>query len=459
MPLVRHRERRRGARRGGGLSGPGVPRDLLRPLVDRTLAVVRADARARPPIPAPASLAPLLHFRHLASKAVETVVAALDHDPELRERIRERLTEREIGRVGWLWLTRPEGWDTELSAALGELAGDDGAPSALDIGSEGQLRRRLAGAERAAARSEELRSRAEAELARLRDEHVALVAAHDQLRAALDPARADATAAREERARAVGDLKATEKRLAARDEERAVLRARVVELEAALADASARAARAALAAEAAPATATGGVDPAVLAGLADRVERAIGDAALALDALRSGAGIEVREAAALAPAVAPAPPRRRPLGMPRGLTDDSVQAAQWLLTERPALLVDGYNVSMAAWPDADIAAQRTRLVRLLTDLAARSPGLLVEIVFDGDDVAAGAPALPARAGVNVRFTPPDVEADDELLAMIGRFPVTRPVVVASSDRRVRDGARRRGANVLSAHQLLAAARG
>jgi predicted RNA-binding protein with PIN domain len=144
--------------------------------------------------------------------------------------------------------------------------------------------------------------------------------------------------------------------------------------------------------------------------------------------------------------------------MPRGLTDDSVEAAAWLVSERPMLIVDGYNVSMAAWPDAEIAEQRRRVAQLLADLVARSPGLTVELVFDGDS-AEGAPAAPpARLGVNVRFSAADVEADDVVLEMIGRYPIERAVVVASSDRRVRDGARRRGANVVSAHQLLAVAR-
>jgi hypothetical protein len=56
--------------------------------------------------------------------------------------------------------------------------------------------------------------------------------------------------------------------------------------------------------------------------------------------------------------------------------------------------------------------------------------------------------------VQVRFTPPTVEADDEILALLGALPPERAVTVASSDRRVADGARRRGASVVSAPQLL-----
>jgi rRNA-processing protein FCF1 len=57
--------------------------------------------------------------------------------------------------------------------------------------------------------------------------------------------------------------------------------------------------------------------------------------------------------------------------------------------------------------------------------------------------------------VRVRFSDPGVEADDVVIDLIGRIPAATPVIVASSDRRVRDGVRRRGANVVHARQILA----
>jgi hypothetical protein len=59
--------------------------------------------------------------------------------------------------------------------------------------------------------------------------------------------------------------------------------------------------------------------------------------------------------------------------------------------------------------------------------------------------------------VRVRFTEEGVEADDVLIAMVDEVPADRPVVVVSSDGRVREGAQRRGANVVGAAQFLAAA--
>ena len=440
-------------RRGDRLSELSVPRDLLRPVVERAVAMVRADVAARPPRPAPPSLAPLLRFRQLPTAAVDTVVVALDNDGELRARVASETDERTTGRVGWLWLTRPDGWDDELREALGELAADDGAPSADDVGSEAQLRRRLAGAERAAARAQERVARLEADNAHLRDEATVLRTEHDAVAATAQELRVAADEASRQRTRAVAELKRIERLLARRDDERRGLQQRIEELEAA-----ASVHRPTEGDVSGPV----GVPTAAVAALgamADRIERALGDATVTLDALRGAVGLPAAAPRSEPPPPAAPTPRRRALRMPRGLTDDAIEAAAWLVTERPVLLVDGYNVSMAAWPDADIAEQRQRLVRLLADLAARSPGLGVEVVFDGDSATGAPAALPARSGVNVRFTAPDVEADDVLLAMIGRYPPDRAVVVASTDRRVRDGARRRGANVVSAHQLLAVARG
>ncbi len=434
-----------------------VPRDLLRPVIERTLDVVRAGLRATPPRPAPPTIAPLLRFRTLPPAAHDTVVVALDADADLRARVGAELVERDTNRVAWLWLTRPAGWDAELRDALGDLA-EDGAPSAADVGSDAQLRRRLAGAERALARAELRAQQAGEHLARSRARLEEVQAAEEQWRAQAGALEAEVGELRAERARAVGEVKRLEQILARRDDERRSLHEQLAALDAALTRARQAPQRAVH--EPGPPDGPPAIDSQAFAALAGRIERAIGEAALLLDELRAAAGIASPEAAGTERPAERAPaPRRRPLRMPRGLTDDSVEAASWLLTERPALLVDGYNVSMTAWPDADIAEQRSRLVRLLADLAARSPGLAVELVFDGAATDATPASLAARLGVNVRFTAPDVEADDELLEMISRVAVSRPVVVVSSDRRVRDGARRRGANVLSAHQLLAVARG
>ncbi|WCO65644.1 NYN domain-containing protein [Iamia majanohamensis] len=148
------------------------------------------------------------------------------------------------------------------------------------------------------------------------------------------------------------------------------------------------------------------------------------------------------------------PPTRRPAPLPGGLHDDSVEAAEHLVRlPRAALLVDGYNASMATWPDLDLVAQRRRLVAALTELEARC-GPEVVVVFDGVDDGSAHPARPARR-VRVEFTPGAVEADDVLIARAASLPAGRPVVVVSDDHRVRDGARAAGANLVGTAQLQA----
>ena len=131
-----------------------------------------------------------------------------------------------------------------------------------------------------------------------------------------------------------------------------------------------------------------------------------------------------------------------------------MEAVEHLLRIQGVVLaVDGYNVSMTGWPDMPVAEQRRRLVLALSDASART-GSQVEVIFDGAEVEPIGLPRSARPLVCVRFSPADVEADDVLLDLVSQLPASRPVVVASSDNRVRDGARFLGANLVHARQLV-----
>ena len=110
------------------------------------------------------------------------------------------------------------------------------------------------------------------------------------------------------------------------------------------------------------------------------------------------------------------------------------------------MLVDGYNVTMSRWPSCSAAEQRRELERRAATIAARH-GSSITLVFDGIDEG-GRPSRAVGSVVRVRFTANEVEADDEILEIVGEVTLDRPVVVVSSDRRVVDGARERGANVV-----------
>jgi predicted RNA-binding protein with PIN domain len=136
--------------------------------------------------------------------------------------------------------------------------------------------------------------------------------------------------------------------------------------------------------------------------------------------------------------------------------DDSLAAAEHLVRIRGmVLLVDGYNVSLRAWPDLTMPDQRGRLVDALAELAARS-GIDARVVFDGaHDAEPSWGERGNRSPVRVRFSPPGVDADEVLIELVDLFPAHRPVLVATSDRRVQSEVGRRGANVISTEQLLA----
>jgi predicted RNA-binding protein with PIN domain len=473
-------------------------------------------------VPPPPSLRPYLTFAKLTPLSLAAVARCVEQDGAFRERVAAAVDESEVGRAGWLWLARPDGWEDELGAIEGEAAAR--AADAAEARAERSAVRKLAAAQAAVVRAEtEARSRlAELDEARtdLTRERAARVAAEARV-AGLEDQLADLAA---DRAAVVRNLKDVEARLVDRSTDLNTTRARVRELEAAGRERQAGEATAGPV----PGRASGrdsdlplpaGPDPAVVAA---EVARAAGGAAAlagALEALAQlvagqaragapgagaggaghGAAPEVRragegdgggevddggavaevaadgadgwghtgepdddgsgpqpaEAAASTASTADASGRRRPVELPGGVFDDSVDAAAHLLrTPGAVLVVDGYNLTMEGWPELGVADQRRRLVRGLSDLAHRT-ATHVEVVFDGADVEPLTVPSAARQIVRVRFSDPGVEADDVVIDLIGRIPAATPVIVASSDRRVRDGVRRRGANVVHARQILA----
>ena len=417
-------------------------RDVLRPALELALQVAAESLLAQPPEPFPAPLMRFLGFRRLSGSALDEIARIVDGDERFRERVGLEAEEATVGPAGKLWLQRPPGWREELEVLLA-AAGDGPAE-------ESRTKRQLA-------RTEEARRAAERDAAAARleasDARAALGDAQgriDALERELEHLRADVAALADERARAIHDLKEVEARAVRAAAERNDLRRRLAEAEQA---------RSALEGQVPDADDLPPVDlrrlrrtlEAAAATTAD-LAGSLGEAAAEL----RSPGEEPVGDIDLDPPPAPALPVRRPLELPGGVVDDGVEAAQHLVRQRGAVLVvDGYNVSMRAWGDRAPAEQRTRLLDALGELSART-GIQVDVVFDGPDEP-----LPgtggARNGVRVRFSGPDRIADDVVVELCEAYPAERPVVVASSDNEVRDGARSHGANLLHADQLLAAA--
>jgi predicted RNA-binding protein with PIN domain len=376
----------------------------------------------------------LVNFRRLPKTALDTVASVVHGDAEFREQLLSQVTEANVGRAAIIWLRRSSDWMEQLGAYV-----DEDAVEASAFPDARVLQRKLRGAERAAAREEELRVAAEAETERQReraDTHRSDLRAAQRER---DAARREAKALTTEIDELRSQLTRTEQTLSRRDDERRRLRDRVRELEEIV---------------------RGPLNVRETREL-QRLARAVTASARAAAADAEALERELGDRLSATPKVVAEitrPARRRPVRMPSGIVDDSVAGAEHLVTRPGAvLIVDGYNATLSSWPDLALEHQRDRLVAMLSDLTARVAGLEAYVVFDGAE-GMTSPSRRRRSAVQLQFSPADVEADDVVLALIDDLPADRVVVVASNDRRVRDGARLAGANVISVNQLIALVR-
>ena len=426
----------------------------------------------------PPGLRPYLGFAKLSPAALSAIARVVDQDDDFRARVAASVDEDAVGRGAWLWLTRPPGWADDLAAIEAEDRERRASRTAeqREARDERSATRRLAATQAALTRAETVGEERRLELDRLQRELDEARRARTAVDARVADLEATLAELEEARAAAVRNLKDAEARLVARATELKAVKARLRSLEA-------EASRPEAPGTEATRTEVAGVgperaDPESVGSPAPRPD--LGVVAHELRRAAQGASSLADGLAGLAAALAdggvepmPAPPapaptgppvagaavrgaRRTPVALPGGLLDDSVAAADHLLrTPNAVLVVDGYNVTMTGWPELAAAEQRRRLVALLADLAART-STRVEVVFDGAEVDGGAIAVPApaRQWVRVRFSPPDVEADDVVLDLVAQLPANRPLIVVSSDNRVREGARRGGANLLYSRQLL-----
>lgn len=413
---------------------------LLHDILELAIGVARHDMdtdASRVPL----VLRPVARLSRLGPRTLAAADRAGD-DEAFRARVALLVELDKLSPAERLWVERPEGWEVELDTLV-EVA-------AADV-EEADVRQKLTRERRARRAAEDSRDRAVAQAGRLRLEASGLrqdLAASRQevsaARRAVDEAEDQARAAEEERAEAVRALKQLEEAHArAHDELRRLREDRPDEEPGLDREALARVVTAAAAASAALGEA---LDQ--LVELATPPDRTTAEVEAEADGTGGAPGAAPADPARPAPA---SRGRRRPARLPGGLHDDTVEAADHLVRCPGALLlVDGYNASLATWPDEPLNAQRARLVGGLAVLEARS-GVEVVVVFDG----VGASVRGATRQVRVLFTDEGVEADDVILDMVDAEPPDRVVVVASNDERVRAGSRSRGANVLTIAQLQA----
>jgi predicted RNA-binding protein with PIN domain len=466
-----------------------VPETLLMPLLEVAAEMVTRLSAAE----MPAVLRPLAGFdrRRLttSSPARQQLRKALDADEDFREQVVERFREKAAvvaALEGWttdaalalvedaaaradlpllastLYAARPRGWTFGLGMVCAAAALERTEKEREDDAKAADVR--LASVDEARRRAEEARDAAAVEATRLENE-----------------LKEERRARRERERHADDDVEEAERRR--RDAETVAERARAEadDAQARLVREGERARDAeqrlrALRREIDERTQTREAEPEPLTrrevdALATAAEAARQVAAAlegltrrARDSVASAAVVPAADMSVHMPAAeAPARPTNEPAepgGLPRrtralcppGMQSDTPEALDAMLRTRGVVLVvDGYNVSMAAWEDAEPLDQRERLLAALERLHLRMRCDVV-VVFDGADVGTISP--PRRAGVRVMFSAAGEEADPVIVREVAALPRRVPVIVASSDKWVREHAEAEGATAVSKAALL-----
>ena len=146
---------------------------------------------------------------------------------------------------------------------------------------------------------------------------------------------------------------------------------------------------------------------------------------------------------------------RRRIRLPSTVRPDSAEAAHHLLeADDVVLIVDGHGMLSAGRRNESSSVRAAATIDALSTLANKYSAS-IEVVFDGNEIEADG-SLGSRRNVRVRFARGGVGVGEVLMRLCDTFPGSQALVLASSDRRVREAARRARINLLSADQLTAA---
>jgi predicted RNA-binding protein with PIN domain len=413
-----------------------------------------------------------------ARLAAGGLAAALETDPSFRQTVAEQARERDPvlaeavadgvplpaappdALAAMAYLLRPPGWQGRLAAAAELLtasayaaAGAAAADEAARLGEQLTAARSAARAEAERLRADVVAAQAETaaarqDLAALRrkvrdlgdraaqaERRLAAAGIDDAAPGSTDQAASPAKLGSSDKAAPAEPDDAATPEPAPSDAELRRLRARITELEAALAAVrgSARQSRHA--------------ENVRLRVLVDSLVRAATGVQreLALPPLEERpADAVAAEHAATTSAQAPSLQGRSP--------DDPSLLDELLSAPLVHLLVDGYNVTKSGYGEQTLEVQRARLVSGLGALAARTSAE-VTVVFDGVDRTAPVAAASPR-GVRVLFSRTGETADDLLRTLVRAEPLGRALVVVTSDREIVDDVRADGAHTAPSAALL-----
>lgn len=409
-----------------------LPEAVRARILSLTADVLPDVVRLPPALRRVAEFAPARRAR-LGGPAMTT---SLEGDEEFRTRVATQLSARAprepddpAEQAAWAWLTRLDGWEKGVADGVGQLNARsdvaDREPIEVD-----RLREKVATAEQAV---RDLKALHRARLEEYKAENTSL-------RRKLGESRADERAARaelEDAARAAAEERLRDQtQVAAQDKEIRRLRGQVAQGEAET-SAGRRATR------------------------SERDEASVRARLLLDTVLEAAAGLR-RELALPAVTGAPGDRVESDLMADDGRSPGAVGARglaspglleQYLTMPRARLVIDGYNVSKAAWPSSSLEAQRIRLLNGLAPLVART-GVETTVVFDAA-ASSVRPVVSMPRGVKVVFSPEGVIADDVIRDLVAAEPSGRVVVVVTSDRALSDDVVHQGARATPADVLIA----
>ena len=423
-------------------------------LRDACLVALRVAAEgefAEPRLPAPSAVRPVMGFSRLSAAAYRRIQGAVDEDDEFRMRVAADADEETVGRAGWLWLHRPEGWEQDPAITEQAAARVDPPPA--------KRGREKAGADTLVAKLRDAAKKADNDRRRALDDLASTTSSLATAEAEVVQLGERLDRLELERNEAVRTQKAVESELAESRRDLRLAREATREAEAEL-----LAVRTADNSAPRPKTVVEPPDPIDRAGARAAIDAAVNAAAELSGALAAAThalgaspvrGSEAKTDHRSGPKDRRQPKRRGRAGaiLPPGLLEGSPEADKYLVNSPAVMLVvDGYNLARTAWSGLDPEAERRRTVTLLEEVAARSCAPIT-VVFDGDD-ASVAPA--ASRSVRVAFSATGVTADDDIAALLATIPAAQPVAVVSTDKEVVTNARSQGAATLTSAAFLAA---
>lgn len=79
-------------------------------------SVARDGVEATPSVDPPTPMRSFLYVAQLPKRAMTVAQRVIDEDPEFRAHVAQAATPESVGEIGYLWLTRPDGWQGSIEA-------------------------------------------------------------------------------------------------------------------------------------------------------------------------------------------------------------------------------------------------------------------------------------------------------------------------------------------------------